>query len=73
MSSRCAAGLFQEVLELLGPVGVAELSERFGFDLPDPLAGNSEVAAHLFQRPGSAVFQAEAELQYLRLAVAEGS
>ena len=52
----------QKVLQLLGPAGVAELAEGFGFDLADALAGDVELLAHLFQGAGAAVLDAEAEL-----------
>lgn len=41
-----------EVSELLAPGGVAELSKGLGLDLTDPLPGDAEDLAHLFQGVG---------------------
>src|SRR3990167_1510429 len=59
---------FQEAPELLRSRGVAELSERLCFDLPDPLARHGEVLADLFQGVLAAVGEAEAEAEHLLLA-----
>ena len=56
--------LIQKVLQLLGAIRVAQLLERLGLYLADALAGDSEVSAHLLQRPAAAVFQAEPKLQH---------
>ena len=56
-------GLVQEVLELLAAAGVTELAQRLGFDLADALARDVELLANLFERAGTAVLDAEAQLQ----------
>src|SRR5205823_5904830 len=61
--------LFQIVPKLLRPGRMPELRQRLRFDLPDPLAGDAEFPAHLFQRPGMAVQQSEPELNDLLLPV----
>ena len=63
--------LLQEVAELAGAAGVAELAEGFGLDLPDALARDAEVAPDLFEGAAAPVVQAEAELQDPALALAE--
>ena len=40
---------------------MAGLAERLGFDLPDPLSRDPELAADLFERPELAIFQSKAE------------
>ena len=49
------------VAELLAAVGVAQLGQRLGLDLADPLAGDAELLAHLLERAGLAVVEAEAQ------------
>ena len=44
--------------------GVAQLSQRLGLNLTDPLSGDVEFLAHLFQRAGPAILQAEAQLEH---------
>ena len=58
-----AAQIETEVVEggKLGPAGVAELAQGFGLDLAHPLPGDVELPAQLFQRPGAAILQTEAE------------
>ena len=65
-------GLVQEILELLAAAGVAQLAQRLGLDLADALARDVELLADLFERTGTAVLNAEAELQDLFLARCEG-
>src|SRR5271155_3863148 len=43
---------------------MAQLAQRFGFDLADAFAGYGERLADLFQRVLAAVFEAEAHLDY---------
>ena len=52
--------LAQVVPQLLGSAGVAQLAQRFGFDLADALTRDAKLAAHLFQGALAAVVQAEA-------------
>src|SRR6187551_2545140 len=49
------APLLQVVPQFLGAARVAQLAERLRLDLADPLAGDAELAADLFQRPLPAV------------------
>ena len=65
-------GSVQEVLELLAAAGVTELAQRLGFDLADALARDVELLADLFERAGTAVLDAEAQLQDLPLTRGEG-
>ena len=54
--------LFIQIIpQALGPAGVAELAQGFGLDLAHPLPGDVELPAQLFQRPGAAILQTEAE------------
>ena len=47
---------------------MAELCKRLALDLPDPLAGDVEVATHLFERPLLAIaVEAVAEAEDLGL------
>ena len=56
------SGLFIQIIpQALGPAGVAELAQGFGLDLAHPLPGDVELPAQLFQRPGAAILQTEAE------------
>src|SRR5205807_7454957 len=48
-----------------------ELLERLILDLPDPLTGHVERAAHLVERPGMLAAEAVAQLQHPALAVAQ--
>jgi len=43
---------------------MAQLAQRFGFNLPDTLAGYLEALAHFFQRVLGAILQAEAHLDH---------
>ena len=52
-------------------LGLSQLSERLGLDLPNALAGDSEVATHLFQGPTASVLKAEPQLQHSGLALAQ--
>src|SRR3954463_12560232 len=54
-------GLFEVVAELLRPRGVAQLRQRLGLDLADPLAGETELLADLVERAWLTVSQAEAQ------------
>ena len=51
--------LFQIVPQPSGPAGVAQLTQRFGFDLPHPLPGDVELLPQLLQSAGPAVLQPE--------------
>ena len=56
------SSLFIQIIpQALGPAGVAELAQGFGLDLAHPLPGDVELPAQLFQRPGAAILQTEAE------------
>src|SRR5204863_9856800 len=66
-----AQDLFEVVAELLGARRVAELGQRLGLDLADAFPGHPELPAHLLQRPGMAVHEAEPELDHLLLALGE--
>ena len=47
---------------------MAELAQRLRLDLANALPRDGELLAHLFQRPASAVFEAEAKLEHTPLA-----
>src|SRR3954464_2653523 len=64
-----SAGTLEEPLELPAPDGMLQLADRLGLDLADPLAGDLEDPAHLFEGVGVAVAQAVAELDDLALAI----
>ena len=53
----------QEIPQFLAAAGVAELAQGLGFDLADALARDVELLADLFERAGTAVLDAEAQLQ----------
>src|SRR5207302_1647982 len=63
--------LFQVVLELPRPARVPQLAQRLGLDLPDPLAGDVELAPDLFESAGAPVLEAESELEHAALAAGE--
>src|SRR5580704_3268853 len=48
-----------------------QLADRLGFDLADPLAGDFEDAAHLFQGVGVAVSEAVTQFDDFPLAISE--
>src|SRR5207245_10306345 len=52
--------------------GMPEFAQRLGFDLPDTLARYREVLANFFERVFAAILQAEAHLDDLLFARAEG-
>jgi hypothetical protein len=54
--------LLQVVLELAGARRVAQLAQRLGLDLADPLAGHVELLTDLLEGPCAAVLEPEAEL-----------
>src|SRR4029077_832321 len=60
-----SANCLQKRFQLLGPRRVAELPERLRLDLSDPLAGDVEGAADLFQGVLRAVADAKPHLQDL--------
>src|SRR6185295_15674143 len=62
----------EEGLELAAAARVAQLAQRLRLDLPDALAGDREVLAHLFEGVLAAVAQAEAHLDDLLLAGSQG-
>jgi hypothetical protein len=41
---------FQKGFQFPGARGMAQFSERLGFDLPNAFAGDSKVLAHFFER-----------------------
>ena len=65
MRNRCGKLLhlphFEESVQLAYARGMAHLAERFGLDLPDAFARDAELLAHLFERAGIAVTQAETQ------------
>src|SRR5438105_6468375 len=63
--------LFQVVLELAAPRGMAQLAQRFRLDLPDALSRDVELAADLFERARAAVFETEAQLKHAPFAAGE--
>src|SRR5512146_558715 len=64
--------LLQVVLELAAAGRMAQLAQRLGLDLPDPLAGDVELLADLLEGPGATILQAEPELQHAPFAAGEG-
>ena len=60
--------LLQVVLQLAAAGWVAELAQRLGLDLADPLAGDVELLAHFLERSGTPVLETEPELQHPPLA-----
>ena len=46
---------------------MAQLAQRLGLDLADPLASDVELLADLFEGPGTPVLEAEPELQHAPL------
>src|SRR5437667_128340 len=60
--------LFDEIFQALASRRMAQLAQRLGLDLADPLAGHPELPADLLQRPGTAIIEPEAQLQHLALA-----
>src|ERR1035437_5651973 len=59
-----AAGLLHQIApQLARTAWVAQLPQRLRLDLADALAAHVELCADLLERPGTAVFQPEAELQ----------
>src|SRR6478735_2888992 len=63
--------LFEVVLELAASGRVAQLAQRLGLDLADPLAGDVELLADLLEGPGTPVLEAEAELEHAPLATGQ--
>src|SRR6185436_18628677 len=66
-----AAPLLQVVLELPAAGRVAQLAQRLGLDLADPLAGDVELLADLLERSGTPVLEAEAELEHTTFATGQ--
>ena len=64
-------GLRQEAGQVFAAIGMLQLRDRLGFDLPNPFAGDFEDAADLFERVGVAVIQPIAQPNDLPLAVGE--
>jgi hypothetical protein len=50
---------FEETFELANAGGMAHFSERFGFDLTDPFAGDTKLPAHFLEGPAVTVHEAE--------------
>src|SRR5437879_7609995 len=63
-SSGGSGALLQVVLQLPATRRVAQLAQRLGLDLPDPLASHVEVAPDLFEGPRATVLQAKAQLKH---------
>src|SRR6476469_11230863 len=63
--------LLEVVLELAAPGRVAQLAQRLGLDLADPLASDVELLADLLEGPGTPVLEAEAELEHAPLAAGQ--
>src|SRR5437016_14593318 len=63
--------LFDEIFQALASRRMAQLAQRLGLDLADPLAGHPELPADLLQRPGKAIIEPEAQLQHVALATRE--
>src|SRR5215813_12950156 len=55
--------LLQVVAELLRTRGMAQLAQRLGLDLSNPLPGHAEALADLFQRPLVPVDESKSELE----------
>ena len=62
---------FEELPQALAALRVAQLGERLGLDLADPLAGDAELAADLLERLGLAAVEAEAQPHDLLLALGQ--
>src|SRR5262249_13554351 len=78
-TARCGArwcpegrSIVEEVLELLGSAGVAQLAQGLGLDLADPLPRHPELLAHLLQGPPPPVLQPEPHPEDLPLPHAPG-
>ncbi len=56
----------------MAAAGVAQFTERLGFNLPDALAGDGEVLAHFFKRVLAAVLQTKTHLDDFFFAWGEG-
>src|SRR5262245_44659705 len=69
-SSRAFPGV-EEPFELPAADRVLEFADGLGLDLPDPLAGDLEDAADLFEGVGVPVAEAVAELDDFPLAVSQ--
>jgi hypothetical protein len=63
--------LVEIVLELFRSAGMAELSQRFCFDLSDPLSRYAEGLSNFLKRSGPAVVKPEAHGKHLALSVGE--
>src|SRR5450631_3110474 len=58
--------IHQEAAQLFAAAGMTQLAQRLGLYLADPLAGDVELLAHLFERVIGVHVDAEAHAQYLR-------
>ena len=56
-----SVNLAQVIAQFLGATGVAQLAQRLGFDLTDPLSRNSELTADFLQRTLASVVQPETQ------------
>src|SRR5690554_994219 len=63
--------LVEEGAQRLGAAGVAQLAQRLGLDLADPLAGDVELLADLLEGVVGVHVDAEAHAQHLGLARSE--
>ena len=70
-SHRAACGLLEIPAQLPAVARMTQLAKRFGFDLADPLAGDAELAADLFECAESTVLEPEAKHDDLALALRE--
>src|SRR5690349_24995645 len=71
MSRGALIPLLEVVLELAAAARVAKLAQRLRLDLADPLPGDVELLAHLLERPGTPVLEAEPQLEHAALAAGQ--
>ena len=57
--------VFEEIPEAVASARMAQLAQRLGFDLADPLASHGEVLTNLFERVLAAVLKSEAHFDNL--------
>src|SRR4051812_9870383 len=63
---------FEERAQFTRSRRMTQLAQRFGFDLPDPLAGDREILADFLERVFAAVADAEPHLDDLFLTRGQG-
>jgi hypothetical protein len=64
---------FQKSVQLPDARGVPHFAERLGFDLPDALARDPELAADFFERARVAISKAEPQLQHFSFAFGQAA